>query len=273
MLLLPTGMVAPTQRTIPDFVLERPVTAAEAVAAGATRGAVYAQGCSDLFAQFREGLDCRTLVSLERVPELGSVEWDGSTLEIGAAVDHHAGSHDARVRAALPGLAAGWGSIATQRIRRRATLGGNLMARRTRYEMSVMLGALDAELDFLTLDGTVTVSPAALWDRAEPPGGLLRAVRITDVRQVWFGYERSMRPLMTVAAAVRVGTVTMAVGSEYTRPYTVGAPLGTDPTEIAAALPEAIGDAAGSARYRRHVAAVLLGRLLERRTTGEGTPR
>ncbi|MET9587256.1 FAD binding domain-containing protein [Streptomyces sp. NPDC006539] len=273
MLLLPTGMVAPTQRTIPDFVLERPVTAAEAVAAGATRGAVYAQGCSDLFAQFREGLDCRTLVSLERISELGAVEWDGSTLEIGAGVDHHAGSHDARVRAALPGLAAGWGSIATQRIRRRATLGGNLMARRTRYEMSVMLGALDAELDFLTLDGTVTVSPAALWDRAEPPGGLLRAVRITDVRQVWFGYERSMRPLMTVAAAVRAGTVTMAVGSEYTRPYTVGAPLGADPAEIAAALPDAIGDAAGSARYRRHVAAVLLGRLLERRTTGEGTPR
>lgn len=91
MLLLPTGMVAPTQRTIPDFVLERPVTAAEAVAAGATRGAVYAQGCSDLFAQFREGLDCRTLVSLERISELGAVEWDGSTLEIGAGVDHHAG--------------------------------------------------------------------------------------------------------------------------------------------------------------------------------------
>ncbi|MFG2631527.1 FAD binding domain-containing protein [Streptomyces sp. NPDC048473] len=273
MLLLPTGMVAPTQRTLPDFTLERPATTAEAVAAGALPGAVYAQGCSDLFAQFREGLGCRTLVSLERVVELGAIEWDGTTLEIGAGVDHHTGSHDARVRAALPGLAAGWGSIATQRIRRRATIGGNLMARRTRYEMSVMLGALGSELDFLTPDGTITLSPAALWDRAEPPGGLLRTIRVAEAGQVWFGYERSMRPLLTVAAAVRAGTVTMTVGSEYTRPYTAAARLGTDPVEIAAALPDDLGDAAGSARYRRHVAAVLLGRLLERYTTGEGSPR
>lgn len=273
MLLLPTGMVAPTQRTLPEFTLERPVSAADAVAAGASPGAVYAQGCSDLFAQFREGLSCRTLVSLERVPELRAVEWDGTTLEIGSGIDHHTGARDPRVREALPGLAAGWGSIATERIRRRATLGGNLMARRTRYEMSVMLGALGAELEFMTPDGTALVSPASLWDRSEPPGGLLRTVRIRDVPRLWFGYERSMRPLLTVAAAVRAGTVTMAVGSEYTRPYTVAGPLGTDPAELAARLPDAVGDAAGTARYRRHVAGVLLGRLLERRTAEEETSR
>ncbi|MFE9856849.1 FAD binding domain-containing protein [Streptomyces sp. NPDC005780] len=273
MLLLPTGMVAPTQRTLPGFTLERPTSTVAAVAAGASPGAVYAQGCSDLIAQFREGLSCDTLVSLERVSSLGAIEWDGSTLEIGSGVDHHAGSRDALVRAALPGLAEGWGGIATERIRRRATLGGNLMARRTRYEMSVMLGALGAELDFETPQGPVTVSPAALWDRTEPPGGLLRAVRVVDVPQVWFGYERSMRPLLTVAAAVRADTVTMTVGSEYTRPFTVAAPLGTDPAELAAQLPDALGDAAGSTRYRRHVAGVLLRRLLERRTFEKGNPR
>ncbi|MFE9815696.1 FAD binding domain-containing protein [Streptomyces sp. NPDC005773] len=273
MLLLPTGMVAPTQRTVPHFTLERPTSTAGAVSAGAAPGAVYAQGCSDLFAQFREGLSCDTLVSLERVSSLGAVEWDGSTLEIGSGVDHHAGSRHPLVRAALPGLADGWGRIATERIRRRASLGGNLMARRTRYEMSVMLDALGARLDFETTLGPVTVPPDALWDRSEPPGGLLRAVRITDVPHVWFGYERSMRPLLTVAAAVRADTVTMTVGSEYTRPFTVAAPLGTDPAELAARLPDAVGDAAGTARYRRHVAGVLLGRLLERRTFEKGSPR
>ncbi|GLY77771.1 FAD binding domain-containing protein [Actinoallomurus iriomotensis] len=273
MRLLPAGLVAPTQRTIPDFDLHRPRTIAEAVAAGATGGAVYAQGCTDLFARFREGLDCTRLVSLDRIPELGRIDRDGATLAIGAAVGHHAGSGDAAVRAALPGFAAAWARIANHRIRQRATIGGNVMARRTRYEMSIMLDALGANLDFATPDGAVVLSPADLWQRREPHGALLHTIRIPDVPGVWFGYERSLRPLLTVAAAVRGGTVRLSVGSEYTRPFTVEGEPGIDPARLAAALPDEIGDAAGSADYRRHAAGVLLGRLLGRFTAGEEDPR
>ncbi|GAA4601125.1 hypothetical protein GCM10023195_02440 [Actinoallomurus liliacearum] len=269
MRVLPAGLVAPTQRTIPDFRLHRPRTIAEAVLAGSADGAVYAQGCTDLFARFREGLDCSSLVWLADLEELTRIDWDGTALAIGAAVGHHTGSGDSAVRAALPGLAAGWRRIANHRIRLRATIGGNLMARRTRYEMSIMLDALGAELLFAAPDGGRTLAPADLWDRREPHGALLHTIRIPEVPGTWFGYERSLRPLLTVAAAVRGDTVRMSVGSEYTRPYAVEAPVGAAPADIAALLPEEIGDAAGSARYRRHAAGVLLGRLLARFTAGE----
>ncbi|MEW2723763.1 FAD binding domain-containing protein [Streptomyces albidoflavus] len=270
MLLLSHGLVAPSQRTIPPFSLSRPATLAEAVTAGSRPGAVYAQGCSDLFAQFREGLRCDTLVSLEHLPELRAVTREGDALRIGAGVAHHDGARDRTVRATLPGLAEGWGRIANERIRRRATLGGNLMARRTRYEMSVMADALDARLDLLTPEGPRTLTAPALWERAEPPGALLTSVTVPDAAGTWFGYDRSMRPLMTAAVAVRGELVRLAVGSEYGRPYAVSTVLGADPAEAAARLPEEIGDVAGGAPYRRHLAGVLLGRLLGRHAAETG---
>jgi carbon-monoxide dehydrogenase medium subunit len=280
MQLLPAGLVAPTQRTIPDFDLCRPLSAAEAVAAGAAPGAVYAQGCTDLFAQFREGLDCATLVSLDRVPGLDAISLDDGTLRIGSGAVHHSGARHPAVTGALPGLAAAWRLIATERIRQRATIGGNIMARRPRYELSLICDALGAELSFLSPDGPSRLSVADVWDGRVPAGALLLAAGIPDVARTWFGYERSMRPLLTVAAAVRAGagagvrgtgTVRMSVGSEMRRHFTVEAPLGTSPAEIAAALPDEIGDPVAGADYRRHVAGVLLGRLLAARANEEGS--
>jgi carbon-monoxide dehydrogenase medium subunit len=270
MRLLSQGLVAPTQRTIPDFELRRPRTVAEAAAAGAAEGAVYAQGCTDLFAQFREGLPCATLVSLDKVAELREIAFDGGTLTIGAAAAHHEGARHPEVTAALPGLAAAWRRIANHRIRQRATIGGNVMARRTRYEMSIMLDSLGTGLEFVIPNGSSRLSIADVWDRRVPPGALLTAVVIPDVSGTWFGYERSLRPLLTVAATVRADSVRgdsvrVSVGSEMQRHFTVEAPLGTDPADITAALPDEIGDAVADASYRRHAAGVLLGRLLAAR--------
>ncbi|MFE5209833.1 FAD binding domain-containing protein [Streptomyces sp. NPDC056600] len=266
MLLLPNGLVAPTQRTIAPFALHRPTSVEEAVSEGARPGAVYAQGCSDLFAQFREGLRCDSLVALDRVAGLDGVVAEDGGLRIGAGVAHHDGARHEVVRSALPNFAAAWGRIANHRIRQRATVGGNLMARRTRYEMSIMLQALGARLLFHTPEGPLELDPAALWDRPEPPGALLTEVVVPDTAGVWFGYERSMRPLATAAVAVRGDQVTLTVGSEYTRPHTVRLALGEDPARAAAALPDGVGDAAAGADYRRHLAGVLLRRLLDART-------
>jgi aerobic carbon-monoxide dehydrogenase medium subunit len=277
MRLFSEGLVAPTQRTIPDFELRRPRTVAEAVAAGAAEAAVYAQGCTDLFAQFREGLPCATLVSLDRVAELRAIAFDGGTLTIGAAAAHHEGARHPEVTAALPGLATAWRQIANHRIRQRATIGGNVMARRTRYEMSLMLDSLQAELKFVSPNGPESLTIADVWDRRVPPGGLLLAVAIPDVPRTWFGYERSLRPLLTVAAtvrtnSVRTGSVRVSVGSEMQRHFTVEAPLGTDPADIAATLPDEIGDTVANASYRRHAAGVLLGRLLAARASQTARP-
>ncbi|HEY6496904.1 MAG TPA: FAD binding domain-containing protein [Trebonia sp.] len=272
MRLLSQGLVAPTQRTIPDFDLRRPLTVDEAVAAGAAGSAAYAQGCTDLFAQFREGLRCTTLVSLDKITGLRAISYDGGTLRIGAGAVHHEGARHPAVRTALPGLAAAWRQIATHRIRQRATIGGNIMARRPRYEMPVMCDSLGAELSFISPNGPCRLSTADVWDSRVPPGALLLSVDLPDLPGAWFGYERSLRPLLTVAATARAdtaggGMVRVSVGSEMRRHFTVEAPLGTDPMDIAAALPGEIGDAVAGARYRRHAAGVLLGRLLARRAS------
>lgn len=275
MQLLDNGWVAPTQRTIPPFRLSRPGTVEQALDAWTGGGAepVYAQGCTDLVAAFREGLQCSTLVSLARVAELCEVRREGDDLVIGAGVDHHQGSARPLVTGALPGFAAAWGAIATTRVRLRATIGGNLMARRTRYEMSIMLDALGADVRFATPEGPRVLSPAQVWDGPPVPGALLTTVRIPAVTAVRFGYERSMRPLMTVAATLRGDRLRLVAGSEYGRPATAGAPFDGDAPATsalaAAALPERIGDAAASTAYRRRVAAVLAARALSRTTEQE----
>ncbi len=146
------------------------------------------------------------------------------------------------------------------------------MARRPRYEMSIMCDSLGAELSFVSPNGPCRLSTADVWDSRVPPGGLLLSVDIPDVPGAWFGYERSLRPLLTVAATVRAdsaggGTVRVSVGSEMRRHFTVEAPLGTDPMDIAAALPGEIGDAVASVRYAGTRPESLLGRLLDGRAS------
>lgn len=146
-----TGWVPLTHRSLPRVRLLEPGTAAEAVAAHTGEGpdARYHCGGTDLAAQFREGLAPSALVHLGGVDGLRTVDHAEDGLHLGAGVDHATGSTHPEVTRLLPGFAEGWGRIATVRIRFTATLGGNLMARRTRYEMPIMLRALGARLPFL----------------------------------------------------------------------------------------------------------------------------
>lgn len=131
------------------------------------------------------------------------------------------------------------------RIRFTATLGGNLMARRTRYEMPIMLRALGA--------------------------------RVPDPGRVRLSYDRSLRPVMTVAVALRetgTGLNGRAVlGSEYRPPSAVDFDL-TDHLrdeagltalvrDTAARFDDTVGDSVTSAHYRRRAAAVLIRRRLQ----------
>jgi carbon-monoxide dehydrogenase medium subunit len=201
---------------------------------------------------------------------------EGDVLRLGALATHHSGPRDPVLRERLPSLADAWARIATVRIRARATLGGNLMARQSRYETPVMLAALDAELELSALDGEHRVTLAELWRGDAAPAGVLHHVRVSLGNLVLFDYERSMRPLLTVALVVRVQgpglRITATVGSEYRRPVTVrenvdaSALSGVDSEAVgrllAAQMPDEIGDYAGSAAYRRRVVAVLIRRRL-----------
>ncbi|EOM74493.1 dehydrogenase [Rhodococcus rhodnii] len=246
------GWVAQSQSATAPFRLHRATTTAEASELLTRyREATVAAGCSDLVARMREGEEIARLVSIARIPELQAVSFTGSTLRIGSTLTHHAGSADPAVVEAIPGFARAWSQIATVRIRYTGTIGGNVMARRHRYEMPLMLGALGAR------------------NVLDDSGRLLTAIEIDTSDLVWFGYERSMRPTTTVALAIRRdgadGFVTRAVvGSEYRGGYVLEAP-GCDREvagALAAQLPDECADYAGSAQYRRKLVAVLAGRLL-----------
>lgn len=270
--ILGAGLVAPSPSSIDPFVLHRPSTLAEAVELYAEHPDVtIVAGCTDLVAQLREGRSPTQVLSVRRLGELKDIRLDGHRLTLGAGLTHAEGAGHPRLLQALKPLAEAWSSIATVRIRYAGTLGGNLMARRTRYELPVLLAPLDAVLNFAASSGS-TDSPRPvewLWDCEDVTGaGILQSVTIDTADLAWFGYERSMRPLTTVALSLRVGpdglVATATIGSEQHRPVTVSAPAAAPDLahSLAAGLPDSVTDAAGSADYRRHVAAVLVRRLM-----------
>ena len=253
---------------IPDFDLCRPYSVAAAVTAASVPGAVYAAGCTDLIPRLRDGAGCGTLVSLEAVTELRQIGWDGSTLTIGAAVDHDTGAHHPAVTAALPGLAMAWRQIANHRVRLRATIGGNIMARQRRYELPVLLAAAGARLNFAVPGGQLVLLPADLWHQPAPPGALLQAVTIPRASELWLGYDRSLRPSLTVAVAVRGETVRLAAGPGNAPPALATASVADDPGALTTLLPGNLGDAETSEEYRRHAIGVLASRLLDSYRSG-----
>jgi aerobic carbon-monoxide dehydrogenase medium subunit len=276
------GLIADSQWALEPFELVRPATVAEAVAAHERRpGAVFAAGMTDLTAQFREGLRPSACIALSGLDELRRVRVTADGLRIGALLTHRAGPADETLRTTLPSLARAWGRIANVRVRFRATIGGNLMARRHRYEIPVILSALDAELCLSDARGEHRLPVAALGRGESVPGGLLTEIGVETRSLAWFGYDRSLRPVTTVAVAVRrvAGglAVTSCAGSEYrpaatvSRVFAVAEPAELDPREVGAALagalPDSIGDYAGSARYRRRVVGTLIARQL--RTASE----
>ncbi|MFJ5958367.1 FAD binding domain-containing protein [Paenarthrobacter sp. NPDC092416] len=275
---LGAGLIAQNQSALPPFALYRPTSLAEAVALTHQHPeAVIAAGCSDLVAQFREGCEPEVLISLQHVEELRFVSHEDGVLRIGSMVTHHGGSTSPEIRSSLPALAAAWGSIATVRIRYRGTLGGNLLARRFRYELPIILSSLNAQMLFQGSDHVATLSVPSLWDSDAAIPGILTAATVDTGNLLSFGYERSMRPLTTVALAVREhpesGLVITAVcGSEYRQPFVLShtakvatlAELDADSVgaALAAQLPDSAGDFTGTLHYRRHLVGVLSRRLL-----------
>ncbi|MFW0796308.1 FAD binding domain-containing protein [Gordonia sp. CPCC 205515] len=257
------GLLAQSQSATPAFRLHRPTTVAEASDLVAEYpDATIAAGCSDLVAQIREGARVERLISLQRVDDLRRIDLDADGgLTIGSTVTHHDGSSNALVHKAVPGLADAWAAIATVRIRYTGTIGGNVMAGRTRYEMPILLGALDADHNY---DST---------------GRLLLGVHVDTSNLVAYAYERSMRPTATLAVAVRRDAhgrlaLRAVAGSEYRPCYTLTAQTAAtamgeieidDTAEhLARQMPDDCADHTGSAQYRRHLVRVLMSRTLHR---------
>lgn len=266
------GLIAASYRDIPPFPVIAPDSVDEAVAAMADAEApVPYAGGTDLCGAVREGKPIGTLIWLKRLDELRGVKVDGSALSIGALTTHAEGAA-AEATTAIPGLAEAWSKLGKMRIRLSGTAGGNLMARHTRYEMSILLSALGGTARFASTEGEADLTSAEIWDRAEPPRSLLTRLSIPLAAGLRVDYDRSLRPLMTQALALWDDGAGKArgravVATEYLRPVALDLDLsGNDAKGIAAAAYDALSDdfadpASGNAWLRRAGAAILVRQL------------
>ena len=249
------GLIATGMANAPPAALSRPSTIAAALGDLTEPGAVAVAGGTDLCAQYNEGLAPRLLVALDGLAELAALEIDATEIRIGALVTHTAGSAHAGLRAALPGFTEAWRLLANPRVRFTATIGGNLMARRTRYEMSLLLTALGATLRFAAPAGLSDATPQEVWGTSP---ALLHHIAIPRRAGGRFHYMRGLRPQLTLAVYRHDAGGAAAIATEWLRPV----PLALDDTGLEA-LPEAFHDPVISHWYARRAGAVLLRRGLE----------
>jgi|RhiMetdeSRZDD1v2_1073273.scaffolds.fasta_scaffold164678_3 carbon-monoxide dehydrogenase medium subunit len=250
-------MIVRSHQAICPFRLHRPATIDQALAAaaGAEGRAVYMAGGIDLLARLRGGERVTDLVFLPGIAELRRIARVNGLLRVGACVTHHQFESDPTVGAVLPEAVPIWRDLGNVRVRLAGTLGGNLLAGRPHYDVAPLLLALGARPVFAA------------------GGGLLTAVEIPLPGERRLGFDRSLKPVVSVAVAVeRAPTGELsgraAVGCAYPRavvePLDLGQPIERAAQTVARALPEPLSDAVASAGYRRRMIGVLIRRLLQR---------
>ena len=270
------GLIAASSRSTRSCRLWRPQSCDEAVDILASEGdaatsPVIVAGGTDLVAQFNEGLDPHALLSLDRIAELKSIERHAEELRIGSCVTHAAGSSHSLVCEHFPELAQAWRLIANVRLRFWATIGGNVMARRTRYEMPILLTALRAKLRFVRASNgaheTIELTPADIWAGRIPDRALLHHVALPCAGQRGFRYDRSLRPILTLAVGLDAVASCAVIATEWLKPVALALPQSERRATHAAAaafaaLPDDFSDIATSRWYLARAGETMLRRQL-----------
>ena len=151
-----------SRKLIPEFRLHRPRSAAEAVAlkAAVGAGAVFMAGGIDVVNRMKFGVPVTDLIHLGRIDGLDRIEEQDGGLQLGALVTHDRLATSPQVGARLPSLVQTWPDVANIRIRCKGTIGGNIMAGDPTYDFALAAMAAEAQLHFLSLDGSTTVFAA-----------------------------------------------------------------------------------------------------------------
>jgi carbon-monoxide dehydrogenase medium subunit len=278
-----SGWVSRSHRAIAPFELVRASSVDEALAALRRRvGATVAlAGGVDLVRLLRAGRAADLVVTLKGAAELNRIDVTDDAVTIGACVTHHRLETDPAIARALPELAAAWRTIGNIRVRLAGTVGGNVMAREPAYDGPVLLAAVDASLRIRSQRGGMVVKPAETPRWKAPPSAILESVVVPRVRRRWLAFDRSLKPVVSVAVVLEdhgpelfVGRA--VVGCAYDTPICQKLTLGdaTDAAAVAgraaeiakafmASLPAPVDDAIASRTYRRRMIEVLLRRQLE----------
>ncbi|MBM9504128.1 FAD binding domain-containing protein [Actinacidiphila acididurans] len=190
-----------------------------------------------------------TLVSVGRLPGFDTVTWTDTEVVIGAGVRLSALEADVRLAAAWPMVTEAAGSVATARIRRMVTLGGNIAADDDSHDPPVALAAAGARL---TVRDALSGRTLAIGDI----GGLRRDELIQDVRlpltapdqgTVGSSFQKFLVRGLWEYACVNVGAVVRldARGAVRDLSLAVGSVTGGPVPVDLAGLAEEAGEAAG----------------------------
>lgn len=219
-----SGLISLSSRDLSAFKIVKPRSVSEAVAFlndFDSSPVAYAGGV-DLVTAFKENKQIGTLVYLKNIEELSEISIIKNTLRIGALITHGQVS-DNKELSMVKGLKDVWGKIANVRIRFSATIGGNLMSRRTSYEMPILLSALNATINFKNTEESFTLAPNALFDSPRLNGALLTSIDIPLKNKPQIDYDRSLRPLYTQAVVKyqknETNLIRIVIATEYLRPH------------------------------------------------------
>ncbi len=258
--------------------------------------------------QARRPVEATTLVAVAGLDGLADVTWLDDRVVIGAGVRLSTLANDARLAALWPVVTEAAGSVATARIRRMVSLGGNLAAGDDSHDPPVALAAAGAEL---TVRGTGSVRTLRVTDLGGPdglrPGELLQDVRLPRpggadgtpgaqgatgsayekflVRGVWEYACVNVAAVVRLDPAGTLGALALAVGSVAGGPVPVdladlaggrmGPEVVAEAARRASATTRPYGDVRGSAAYKSLMISEFARRALTRaaRRAAEGTDR
>lgn len=271
------------------FDLHEPATADEAVGLlqRLNNSALIAGGAVLTFL-LRERLAAPDhLVSLTGIPELAGIARSDGHVTIGATTT----LREIERSTLLPVLSEAAHLIGNIRVRNVATLGGHLAQADIHLDLPPVLVALGAEVDIQGPDGrrTVPVSEFFLgyYETCLEPAEMVTGVRVPDLspdlKGVYLKYcalSQNDWPTLGVAAFMqaadgRASDVRVVAGAVSDRPLRVPEaeallenkrPTASAIAEVGrryAAAADPVGDATGSAQYKREVTAVYVRRAIE----------
>jgi carbon-monoxide dehydrogenase medium subunit len=231
------------------------------------------------------------LIDIGRIESLRGVRADDGGVWVGAGTTEAAVEGDEMVAADVPLLARATPLIAHVQIRNRGTVGGSIAHADPAAEYPAVALALDAELDVLSVRGVRTIAATdffdGLWTTTMDPDELLVGIRFPT----WSGrcgsaIEEMVRRHGDYAIAGAAVAVEIDDDDRVTRCAIGLLGMGSQPLRAAVAEADAVGSAVdgidvdalaqravdgltdvpadlnGSAAYRTHVGAVMVGRAL-----------
>jgi carbon-monoxide dehydrogenase medium subunit len=258
---------------LPDFAHHRPTRLEDALELVSMFDRPPYVGGTELLLAMRAGLfRPEALVDLKRIPELRQISAFDGGVSIGGAVTHQMVVDSPVVGETVPMLPGVIAAVGNPRVRASGTLGGNLCFAEPKSDVATMLVALEATVRLASSSGGREMPVADFvvgpYSTSREEGELLTEIVVPGRAgrpAVYVKYQTMERPTIGVAAAItQSGACRVVVGAVGGMPEVFEADRidELDPHRIASQL-EVIPDLTGSARYKRHIAAVHVRRALD----------